>query len=647
MTHPSRIMMLLVVLLAGYNTGICADRMTERDVWHVISSGDVKFGSIHKSVKNLPKGQTRIVSESRMLTELLSQRQEAKTKFDCEVSETLSPLSCSLISESLSGILRATGRVEGEEFIVTLKREKLSFERRFALAEKPVLSVCVPDLLARSDLHRKTRTLNIVDEDSWTLRKATATRLADKNGHQVWKVEFEDSVGNCVWTISADGIVQDAQYKRPVISITKSNEKDSENLAYRKFTDRELLVFPLRKNIAFPERLNSLTVRLRWQGISPDALELQDPHQQVIRQVEKNGHYEVDLRLKRMGEIGSGAGNSSKKRPTDPVWLSSTPYIRPDDPAIAKQSIKWTTGTQTKTEAAKKLVREVSAYLKGGALITESLSGPEVLACRSGKCSEYSTLLASLARAAEIPTRVALGMRLTGGRWVGHMWCEVWVGEWIPVDATVNEFGGSPALLKLTHSDTVMGTQKVRWDISESLELEVIDFEKSSNIGSGLTTGIVQGSYTNADFGCRFTAPADDWKLKDKSKPGVVTIQFQVPGEFEHGKPHVHFVAFGLPTALDPAILVNARKAQFMSTYQDFKVLINEQFPVGKLKGRRFVFRRRTSKKSNRTTKTTEYIWTDGRAGYLLNLIADEAVHDEVINGVEKLLGSFELQQTK
>ena len=45
----------------------------------------------------------------------------------------------------------------------------------------------------------------------------------------------------------------------------------------------------------------------------------------------------------------------------------------------------------------------------GGTLIPETLSGPEVLQCRNGKCSEFSTLFASLARSLGIPTRIVLG----------------------------------------------------------------------------------------------------------------------------------------------------------------------------------------------------------------------------------------------
>ena len=240
-------------------------------------------------------------------------------------------------------------------------------------------------------------------------------------------------------------------------------------------------------------------------------------------------------------------------------------------------------------EAVRACSRHVAEHMQGGELVAETLSGPEVLACRKGKCSEFTTLLASLCRSIGIPTRVALGMRLVGGQWMGHMWCEAWVGQWIAVDASVDEVGGSPALLKLTHSNSVGGTQKVRWAMTRSLDVDVTSFE-TSPLATSLKTGIVRQTYTNADFGCRITAPTG-WTWHDKSTPGTPTLQCKV-ADPPAGKdePLVHFVAFALPVKLDASVLVNSRKARFESTYKKFKIALNEPATVGGIQGRRFAF---------------------------------------------------------
>ena len=108
----------------------------------------------------------------------------------------------------------------------------------------------------------------------------------------------------------------------------------------------------------------------------------------------------------------------------------------------------------------------------------ETLSGPEVLKRKRGKCVEFSTLFASLARAAGIPTRVAFGEALNGKNWVGHMWCEVWLGEWVAVDAAAGILVESPSHIKFIDSPTVMGTQKIRWKLVDNLGIELLAFQK-------------------------------------------------------------------------------------------------------------------------------------------------------------------------
>jgi hypothetical protein len=130
------------------------------------------------------------------------------------------------------------------------------------------------------------------------------------------------------------------------------------------------------------------------------------------------------------------------------------------------------------------------------------LSGPKVLACRKGKCSEFATLFASLSRAAGIPTRIALGERMIPGQWGGLMWNEVYVGRWIPVDAGANEVGKSAVLVKLIDHETVEGTQPLRQALPASFEIAIKDYRsKPARLAGKFSTGIARRVYTNAELG--------------------------------------------------------------------------------------------------------------------------------------------------
>ena len=64
------------------------------------------------------------------------------------------------------------------------------------------------------------------------------------------------------------------------------------------------------------------------------------------------------------------------------------------------------------------------------------LTAVEVAETRSGDCTEHSVLLAALLRSAGIPSRVVAGLVGYGKSLVGHMWTEVHIEEWVPLDAT-------------------------------------------------------------------------------------------------------------------------------------------------------------------------------------------------------------------
>ena len=54
---------------------------------------------------------------------------------------------------------------------------------------------------------------------------------------------------------------------------------------------------------------------------------------------------------------------------------------------------------------------------------------------RMGDCNEHAMLLAAMARAAKIPTRVEAGLVYLKGRFFYHAWNLVYLGRWVSVDA--------------------------------------------------------------------------------------------------------------------------------------------------------------------------------------------------------------------
>jgi transglutaminase-like putative cysteine protease len=76
-------------------------------------------------------------------------------------------------------------------------------------------------------------------------------------------------------------------------------------------------------------------------------------------------------------------------------------------------------------------------------------SALEVLRAKAGDCNEHATLLTALLRAAEIPARLCIGLVYTRDKFYYHAWTEAYLGEWISMDATLNQMPADASHIKL------------------------------------------------------------------------------------------------------------------------------------------------------------------------------------------------------
>ena len=132
-------------------------------------------------------------------------------------------------------------------------------------------------------------------------------------------------------------------------------------------------------------------------------------------------------------------------------FLSPTPFIDSDDPAIVALANRLTAGEDDLFVVATKLAdwvrRNINYSLN---TLTAEVSQPAswVLAHREGVCDELAHLFIALARAVGIPGRFVAGLAYTESelfpeRWGAHGWAELWfpgIG-WVPYDVAYGEYG--------------------------------------------------------------------------------------------------------------------------------------------------------------------------------------------------------------
>jgi transglutaminase-like putative cysteine protease len=139
----------------------------------------------------------------------------------------------------------------------------------------------------------------------------------------------------------------------------------------------------------------------------------------------------------------------SEKLSDDERWrsLAADSFIQTHEPEIREWASRIATGTSDveKAEAINHWVYE--NLTKSPTLSLPSAT--EILEQRVGDCNEHTVLFAALARAAEIPTRIATGLTYTSGQFYYHAWPEVYVGRWLAVDPTLGQFPADPLHLRL------------------------------------------------------------------------------------------------------------------------------------------------------------------------------------------------------
>ena len=155
-------------------------------------------------------------------------------------------------------------------------------------------------------------------------------------------------------------------------------------------------------------------------------------------------------------------------------YLLPSPLIQSDDKKIVDQASKILSGEKNAHEAAKKLNDWVYTAIAKKPVVSIP-SALEVLNQREGDCNEHTALYTALARSIGIPTRMAAGIVYMGNGFYYHAWPEVWVGHWMPVDPTFNQFPADATHIRFASGNLDRQSDIVR--LVGKLKVEVLEYK--------------------------------------------------------------------------------------------------------------------------------------------------------------------------
>ncbi len=204
-----------------------------------------------------------------------------------------------------------------------------------------------------------------------------------------------------------------------------------------------LTVFRVPVDTVIPEGAMVNRLKLEITGIDPKEHDLDGPGQQVL----STDPLVVEIKTPEV--------------PTEPValpiaaeseYLMPTVSIQCDAPEVKARLNEAIGDEKDGVAATRKLVSWVFTVVEKQP--TASFPNAlDVLKTMKGDCNEHAVLFAALARAAGIPTRIAVGLLYMNQAFYYHAWNEVYLGKWIPVDATFGEFPASALHLKLAQGE--------------------------------------------------------------------------------------------------------------------------------------------------------------------------------------------------
>ena len=204
-----------------------------------------------------------------------------------------------------------------------------------------------------------------------------------------------------------------------------------------------LTMFRVPVDTSIPEGAKANHLKLEITGVDAKEYELTGPGQQVL----STSPLVVDIKTPDV--------------PTEPVALpiaAENEYLKPSvsiqcDAPEVKAKLHEAIGEEKDAVAAtRKLTSWVFTVVEKEA--TASFPNAlDVLKTMKGDCNEHAVLFAALARAAGIPTKIAVGLLYMNQAFYYHAWNEVYLGKWVPVDATFGEFPASALHLKLAQGE--------------------------------------------------------------------------------------------------------------------------------------------------------------------------------------------------
>ena len=536
---------LALALLAGEALGVEAARPGVRgeileDEWMIVQIAGQRVGHQHARVVKRGDFVTTTVSQViEMARAVVQVRQEVDLEYRERADGT--PLGFSVKMSGAAKNMTVVGRIEDGKLVLTsrtLGEERTQTEewpegtkigyamdsfirREIARGTKEfAFKTFSPDIARFVDVTYKVEGSEEIEVLGRRARatKSLITGLVPGLTH----TEYRDSEG-IVWKVDM-GILQ-----MEILRATREEalRKSSPFAGFDALND---IMVRVKTRLSRPREVRSALYRLRLKEGKASGLNLDGPGQKVERTAEDGS---VLLRVRSVKPDPERVVPHPIRDPDMKKYLDPSTFVQSDDAEIMRVAREVASHVRSSYAAAKRLEQWVFRNVREKSLGRAFASAKEVMQDRTGDCTEHAVLLAALLRAAGIPSRGASGILYfelpgAGPAFAYHMWTEAYVGDWVPLDATLAGSFVDATHIRLAESDLAgmspAGGMLEIVQVFGRLKIEIVEYaagERPVRPGGKRRRSVVETRYRDLDYGISFAVP-EGWDVLHAGDLGIV-----------------------------------------------------------------------------------------------------------------------------
>lgn len=454
--------------LAGLPCRADEEQTLLKDEWYALYLNDRKAGYTHEQVAEKRAGEV-VTYESKLHQEFALARGNVSVRFvtDTTVSEDAEGRLIAF-RQQIQGPMSLTldGKVEGEELVITSSAGQASETRRVPVHDglcpwalhrlrqrmgyepgtKYTASAFIPDMPARP----VEVSLEVVGKEEAQVFEITKhlqrtdTTISSLPG--ITSSDWVDDSGT-VWLVRA----------RLPGNFTLEGRRATKELALAPDDPSDVLaasVMPTDKPISEPRSLEHLEIVLQLLDESADEPAVPSGSHQHVERVEEG----LRITIKRAHPSPDSSYTLPYTGAEHTEMVRANVWMETEAPVVVEMTLEAVGEEDDALAAAKRIEGYVREIISEKSLSVGFATAAETAVQKAGDCTEHAVLVAALARAAGMPSRVVGGLvyaenlpAVPEGGFGYHMWTEVYVGEWLPLDAAL---GGHDAThLALVRSD--------------------------------------------------------------------------------------------------------------------------------------------------------------------------------------------------